>query len=44
MITFKEFNEMISLNKEFNLKLEELEKVLGHADLFEIGSNSFFIL
>lgn len=36
MITFKEFNEMISLNKEFNLKLEELEEVLGHADLFEI--------
>lgn len=36
MITFEEFKNQIELKRQFDKKLEELEKVLNSRDLFEI--------
>lgn len=36
MITFQEFKNQIELKRQFDKKLEELEKVLNSRDLFEI--------
>ena len=36
MITFEEFKNQIELKRQFDEKLEELQKVLNSRDLFEI--------